>query len=282
MSPVQEPTRPGNNDNEDRMAKKILLIDDEEDVLQMLTATLKTRNFDVITAGAGDIGLELAEQERPDLIISDLMMPRVSGLEFLKRMRRNAKIRATPVIIISAIGASDRPPEYWVRTLRVDDYIQKPFDPLDLLGRVEYILRRNDYVSSRAETPDEALREADTAIPVDLVDATPEEVVRAFVESWNRQDFATEFNCMAEEMLGNTEIQEYVGRRRQMFMQEAEHGRRQKVAGVHEEKTSINVAKVVIDREETVAGDVTRRRETYTLKKTHKGWKILQCRSAKA
>lgn len=264
------------------MAKKILLIDDEEDVLQMLTATLKTRNFDVITAGAGDIGLELAEQERPDLIISDLMMPRVSGLEFLKRMRRNAKIRATPVIIISAIGASDRPPEYWVRTLGVDDYIQKPFDPLDLLGRVEYILRRNDYVSSRAETPDEALREADTAIPVDLVDATPEEVVRAFVESWNRQDFATEFNCMAEEMLGNTEIQEYVGRRRQMFMQEAEHGRRQKVAEVHEEKTSINVAKVVIDREETVAGDVTRRRETYTLKKTHKGWKILQCRSAKA
>lgn len=264
------------------MQKKILLIDDEEDVLQMLTATLKTRNFDVVTAGAGDVGLELAEQEKPDLIISDLMMPRVSGLEFLKRMRKNARIRDTPVIIISAIGASDRPPEYWVRTLGVDDYIQKPFDPLDLLGRVEYILRRNDYVSSRAETAEEPLREAETIAPLDLRDATPEQVVRAFVESWNRQDFATEFNCMSDEMLGRTEQHEYVSRRRQMYAQEDGRHRQQRVLEVHEQKTSVNVAKVVIDREERVNGDVTQRRETYTLKKTHNGWKILQCRSTRA
>lgn len=247
----------------------------------MLKATLMTRNYEILTAGAGDEGLEIAERERPDLILCDLMMPRVSGLEFLKRMRKSQKIRDTPIIIISAIGASDRPPEYWVRTLGVDDYLQKPFDPLDLLGRVEYIFRRRNYVSTTRSEEDSEIQENETQLPVDLTEASPVEVVRAFIESWNRQDFATEFSTMGEEMLGATELHDYVNRRRQMYFQESGSNRRQRVTNVVEEKVSLNVAKVVIDREDTVSGEVTSRRETYSLKKTHKGWKIINCRLAK-
>lgn len=249
----------------------------------MLRATLMTRNYEILTAAAGDEGLEIAEAERPDLILCDLMMPRVSGLEFLKRMRKSQKIRDTPIIIISAVGASDRPPEYWVRTLGVDDYLQKPFDPLDLLGRVEYIFRRRGYVSSTRSSETQSERDSQdvTQLPVDLTDATPTEVVRAFIESWNQQDFATEFTAMAEEMLGGTELHEYVRRRRQMYVSEKGHDRKQKVKNVVEEKISLNVAKVVVDREDIVLGDSTGRRETYTLRKTSAGWKIINCRSAK-
>ncbi|MCC5876613.1 MAG: response regulator [Candidatus Sumerlaeia bacterium] len=265
------------------MNKKILLVDDEPDVLQMLKATLMTRNYEILTASAGDEGLEIAERERPDLILCDLMMPRVSGLEFLKRMRKSQKIRDTPIIIISAIGASDRPPEYWVRTLGVDDYLQKPFDPLDLLGRVEYIFRRRNYVSTtRSEEEGTGSSELDTQLPVDLTDAPPVEVVRAFIESWNRQDFATEYSSMGEEMIGTTPLHDYVNRRRQMYFQESGNKRRQRVVNVVEEKISLNVAKVVVDREDDVSGEITARRETYSLKKTHKGWKIINCRVARS
>jgi CheY-like chemotaxis protein len=264
------------------MSKKILLIDDEPDVLEMLRATLTTRGYTILTAGAGDEGLIIAERDRPDLIISDLMMPRVSGLEFLKRMRRSETIRDTPIIIVSAIGATDRPPEYWVKTLGVDDYIQKPFDPLDLLGRVEYIFRRKGYVSANRPANADPLRAMETQFPVDLEDCAPNEVVRAFIESWNRQDFATEYNCLGEEMLGPVDEHDYVARRRGFYLNENGRSRTQKVVRVEEEKISINVARVVIDRADTTDGQVDRRRETYTLKKTHKGWKILTCRSQKA
>lgn len=267
------------------MAKKILIIDDEVDVLQIVRAVLTTKGHEVIEAHGGEEGLQKAELHKPDLIICDLMMPRVSGLEVIKRLRKNEELRQTPMIVLSALGnEEERNPDFWVRTLGVDDYVQKPFDPLDLLGRVEYIFRRSSYGTQKATAaePSKVDQDGETLMPVDLSDANPTEVVRAFVESWNRQDFATEYQAMGEEMVGQMGLHDYVGLRRQTYLEEKGQERWQRVADVIDEKVSLNVAKVVIDRENTVNGQSGKRRETYSLKKTNKGWKIIMCRSTKA
>ncbi len=271
------------------MSKRIIVIDDEPEVRQLVQATLQTKGHEVYCAAGGEEGLEEASRETPDLIICDLMMPRVSGLEVLKRLRRDEELSRVPVIIISELGDESRPPDFWIQTLGVDDYVQKPFEPLELLGRVEFIFRRDTYVSTRGTADGEnggaqplGPEGSETEMPVDLRDASPREVVEAFVESWNRQDFATEYQSMAEEMIGDMPLHQYVSRRRKTYMEEKGQGRRQQVASVEEEKVSGNVAKIVITREDVAEGNTTQRQETYTLKKTGKGWKIIGCKSTRS
>lgn len=274
--------------------KRILVIDDESEVLQVVRAALLTRAYEVETTTSGAEGLELAAQSPPDLIICDLMMPRISGLEVIKRLKANPQLAGIPVIILSALGADNRPPEFWIRTLGVDDYIQKPFDPLDILGRVEYLFRRKNYVSIRGPvragappvSPSPGVAPDDdtanqTRSPIDVEEAEPRDVVKAFVESYNDQDFATEFHCLDEEMTGGLPLHDYVSRRRQTYVDEKNNPRRQNVLSIDEEKVSLNVAKVVITRADTTNGRQNERREMYSLKRTYKGWKIIACRSVK-
>lgn len=293
------------------MTKRIVVIDDEEDVLRIIRAALITRGYAVELAPGGAEGLAAIERERPDLIICDLMMPRVSGLEVLKRLKRMPTAQGVPIVILSALGTDDRPPEFWVKMLGVDDFVQKPFDPLDLLGRVEYLFRRGGYVSARGmgtgtptnhapaappAVPPIRLPESESArplrtaptedqvatrSPIEVGEVAPSVVVKIFVEAWNRQDFATEFQCLGEEMLGGLDLRAYVERRRQTYLDEKAQARQQRVLGVEEEKISLNVAKVVIDREDTIAGAAKSRKETYSLKKTYKGWKIVAVRMVK-
>lgn len=264
------------------MTKKIVVIDDEPDVLEIVRATLNTKGYDVVTFESGQEGLAHAEANPPDLIICDLLMPRVSGLEVIKRAKKTPALQEVPMIVISALGAEDhRPPEFWTRSLGVDDFIQKPFEPLDLLGRVEFIFRRGGYLSARPggpPTPEDPGTE--TVPPVDVRSATPAEIVRTFIESWNKQDFATEFHCMDEDMIGRTDQHQYVSARRQTYVEERGHTRQQRLAQVIEEKVSLNVAKVVVDRVDNIAGTDQQRRETYTLRKTNRGWKIMNCKVA--
>ncbi|MEO8377178.1 MAG: response regulator [Candidatus Sumerlaeota bacterium] len=269
-------------------AKRILVIDDEPDVIEIVRALLSTKGHDVITAGGGEEGLALAEKERPDLIITDLMMPRVSGLEVIKQLKRNARLRTTPIVVISALGDEKQPPEFWIKSLGIEDYIPKPFDPLDFIGRIEYLFRRSGYVSSqnsefdslkkRSITPS---RDAETQIPLESNEGSPVSVVRTFVESRNRQDFAAEFNCLGEEMLGQLSMREYVSRRRTAFVNDKGSARKHEVISVGEEKISINIAKVQITRRDTTNGDSRERQEVYSLKKTHRGWKIVNYRMVK-
>ncbi len=193
---------------------------------------------------------------------------------------------------MSALGDDEeRPPEFWVKSLGVDDYVRKPFDPLDLLGRVEYLFRRNTYVSAGApqKSIDPLQGDAEyapapdheTRAPIDVRKADPETIVRSFIECWNAQDFATEYHCMDEEMTGGMAINDYVTRRRQTYMEEKGQGRIQRLVEVLEEKISINVAKIVVEREDTINGVAKSRREVYTLKKTGMGWKIIGCRSVR-
>ncbi|MCC6545619.1 response regulator [Candidatus Sumerlaeota bacterium] len=269
-------------------AKRILVIDDEQDVIEIVRALLSTKGHEVITAAGGEEGLALAESERPDLIITDLMMPRVSGLEVIKQLKKNARLRTTPIVVISALGDEKRPPDFWVKSLGVEDYVPKPFDPLDFIGRIEYLFRRNSYVSSQVSDFDSARRrpatpasDLETQIPFDAADASPSMVVRTFVESWNKQDFPAEYHCLGEEMLGQLSMREYVSRRRTAFVNDKGFARRHEMLSVDEEKISLNIAKVGITRRDTTNNQSKERKEVYSLKKTNRGWKIVSYRAVK-
>ncbi|MDX2175611.1 MAG: response regulator [Candidatus Sumerlaeia bacterium] len=267
------------------MNRRILCIDDEQEVLDVLRACLKTKGYSVVPALGGEAGLALAEQGRWDLITLDLMMPRMSGLEVLKRLKASPTASTIPVIVVSAVGADNsRPPEFWARGLGVAEFVQKPFDPFDLLGKVEYVFRSHDYGSGSellavGKPQDPAYESADSTS--DLRHASPEQVVRAFVESWNDQDFATEYECLSDEMQGGLVKTEYVDRRFAAYQGEAGHRHSHHVREVVLADESANLAKVQIAREDLVDGQSRKRQETYVLKKTHRGWKIVSVRVAR-
>ncbi len=116
---------------------RILAVDDEERILNFLTSKLKASGYEVLTASNGLEGLEQAQAQEPDLVVLDLLMPKVDGLEMLKELR---SFSAVPVIILTAKGTdADR-----IKGLQLgaDDYLPKPFNPDELVARIEAIKRR--------------------------------------------------------------------------------------------------------------------------------------------
>jgi two-component system KDP operon response regulator KdpE len=116
---------------------RILVVDDEERIVHFLATKLKASGYEVLTAGDGVKGLEQVQAQEPDLIVLDLLMPRMSGLEMLKELRSFSTV---PVIILTAKGAdADR-----IKGLHLgaDDYLPKPFNPDELVARIEAIRRR--------------------------------------------------------------------------------------------------------------------------------------------
>ncbi len=267
------------------MPRRILVVDDEPDVLHIIQTILKSKGYDVAGVTDGSAGLAEAKRNRPDLIVCDLMMPGMSGLEFIRTLRKDPDIRTIPIIALSALGStSDKSEEFWKRGLNADDFLSKPFDPLDLLGRVEYLFRRRNYLStqdeSAAEVPPEANGDKATEEDrLDLSQATPKQVVRAFVEAWNTQDFRVEFRCLAEEMTGGLSEQQYVARRRQCYLDENGASRTQRISAVLEDITSHNASKVVCEREDLVNDRKRLRKETYVLRRGARGWQIVSMRS---
>jgi DNA-binding response OmpR family regulator len=266
---------------EELTAKKIVIIDDEHDVVNIIKATLKSKGYITFAAYNGEDGLKLIKQENPDLIIVDLRMPVMSGMEVCKRIRKEPKYSNLPIIVTSAIGKdSGKSEEFWKNGLKCDDFISKPFDPLDLLGRVEFIFRRGEYISTKegaTEAPDSAKQS-----PSDLSNATPKQVVKTFIEAWNEQDFATEYNCLAQEMQGNISLKDYMTRRKQFYLDSEGKRRSQKLVKVLETTQSHNAAKVVCVREDTLDSLSKQKQETYVLRKTDSGWKIISVRSKPA
>lgn len=265
------------------MAKQILVVDDEPDVLQIIQTILMSKGYDVHGCTDGATGLEEARRIAPDLIVCDLMMPGMSGLEFIRNVRKDQQIRRTPIIALSALGQnSDKSEDFWKRGLNADDFLSKPFDPLDLLGRVEYLFRRRDYVSTQDESlgiGGEEGRNGEKAPAVNLAEASPRQIVRLFVESWNQQDFQTEFRCLAEEMTGGLNEAQYMARRRQCYFDEQGAQRQQRIVNYLEDSTSHNASKVVCEREDEISGRKKARKETYVLRKGADGWRIVSMRS---
>ena len=116
----------------------ILVVDDEPAIVRLVRAKLQSDGYAVITADRGAKALDLVDDERPDLVILDLMMPEMDGFETLRKMRR---FNSSPVIMLTARGSdTDK-----LRGFQsgVDDYITKPFNPDELSARVAAVLRRS-------------------------------------------------------------------------------------------------------------------------------------------
>src|SRR2546430_14745296 len=117
--------------------KKILIIEDEATIAQLIRLYLEQANYQVLTAGDGVAGLELHARERPDLVILDLMLPVMDGMEVCRRIRAWAN---TPILMLTARqGEEDRIAGL---DLGADDYLVKPFSPREVVSRVKAILRR--------------------------------------------------------------------------------------------------------------------------------------------
>jgi DNA-binding response OmpR family regulator len=137
------------------MSKTILVVDDEERLTSLVKAYLMQEGFRVATARNGREALFIARQEKPDLIVLDLMMPEMDGYEF---MRLHRKERETPIILLTArVEDSDK---VLGLELGADDYVTKPFSPRELTARVRAVLRR---AGQAAPEPD-LLRAADVTL----------------------------------------------------------------------------------------------------------------------
>lgn len=117
---------------------KILVVDDEVYILHILDFSLGAEGFEVLTANNGELAVERAKQERPDLIVLDIMMPVLDGYETLKRLKGDSHTKDIPVILLTAKGRDvDKRMGFEVGAT---DYIVKPFSPSRLIERISEII----------------------------------------------------------------------------------------------------------------------------------------------
>lgn len=121
--------------------EKILVVEDHEDTRDLLEYNLSSSGFEVRLAADGHDGLAMAQEFAPDLVILDLMLPGMDGLEICRRLKKNPKTAGTPVIMLTAKGEEvDR---IVGLELGADDYVVKPFSPRELTLRIRAVLRRS-------------------------------------------------------------------------------------------------------------------------------------------
>jgi two-component system phosphate regulon response regulator PhoB len=125
----------------------ILVVDDERDLVELMTVNLEAAGYRVIAAHSGDEGLAKASEHLPNLVILDLMMPGLSGIEVARRLRANPRTTSVPIIMLTARAAEAD--QIVGLSVGADDYITKPFSFKLLKARVEAILRRASGKSSR-------------------------------------------------------------------------------------------------------------------------------------
>ncbi|MBK8919934.1 MAG: response regulator transcription factor [Saprospirales bacterium] len=131
-------------------AKKILIVDDEPDILEFLQYNLRKEGYEVVSASDGKMALQVAEREKPDLIVLDIMMPELDGVETCRQLREKKEFADIPIAFLTA-----RDEDFsQITALDVggDDYITKPIKPRVLMSRINALLRR----VGRQEENDEA------------------------------------------------------------------------------------------------------------------------------
>ncbi len=124
------------------MPQKILVVDDEKDIVELLRYNLSQAGFEVREASDGRSALEAAKSRNPDLIILDVMLPDLSGTEVCRILRKDERTRTTPILMLTV--KSEEAEKVAAFELGADDYVTKPFSPREVVLRVRAILRRLD------------------------------------------------------------------------------------------------------------------------------------------
>jgi DNA-binding response OmpR family regulator len=146
--------------------KTVLTIDDEKDLIELVRYNLEKEGFQVRGALDGETGLAIALQEKPDVVLVDLMLPGIDGLEVCRRLRADSRTAGIPLIMLTAkSGESDRVVGL---ELGADDYVTKPFSPRELTARVRALLRRMEGYRE----PPALLRRADLVIDLERREVT--------------------------------------------------------------------------------------------------------------
>ena len=130
--------------------KKILIVEDERDILQLVKLYLEKEGFRTITATTGTEGLNSAKQDKPDLIVLDLMLPEIDGLEVCKRLRSAPETAMLPIIMLTA--KAEESDQVIGLELGADDYVMKPFSPKAFVARVKALFRRLDRSRQEGQT----------------------------------------------------------------------------------------------------------------------------------
>ncbi|MBU1697466.1 MAG: response regulator transcription factor [Proteobacteria bacterium] len=143
------------------MAKEtILIVDDEEDIIELIKYNLKNEGYSILTALTGEQAIKIAKQSQPDLMVLDLMLPGIDGLEVTKYLKNNEQTRDMPIVMLTAKGE-----ESDIVTgleLGANDYISKPFSPKVLVARIRAIFRRRR--NNTMDTPGSIKQEGDMTI----------------------------------------------------------------------------------------------------------------------
>jgi two-component system alkaline phosphatase synthesis response regulator PhoP len=142
---------------ETAVVRKILVVDDEEILVETITYNLEQSGYQVLTASNGMSALEIARQETPDLIVLDIMLPGMDGLEVCRQLRREKHTSTVPIIMLTA--KADEIDKVVGLEVGADDYVTKPFGRRELLARIRALLRRVDYPLELEDRP----RTADTS-----------------------------------------------------------------------------------------------------------------------
>jgi two-component system response regulator VicR len=116
----------------------VLVVDDEPNIVEVVGAYLQREGFSVVTAGDGETALRMVSERSPDLIVLDVMIPRIDGLEVCRRVRANHN---TPIIMLTARG--EETDKLVGLGIGADDYLTKPFSPRELVARIKAVLRRS-------------------------------------------------------------------------------------------------------------------------------------------
>ena len=121
------------------MPKKILFIEDETDLVLMVRTRLEANGFKMVSAGDGEAGLKMADEEKPDLILLDLQIPKIHGFEVCKRLKQDPKTRGVPVMIFTVSAGPNL--EDRCRAVGAEACLRKPFEASHLLATMKELLR---------------------------------------------------------------------------------------------------------------------------------------------
>src|SRR5512142_2954798 len=141
---------------------KILVVDDEPSITNLVSAYLKPEGYEVYTAADGNAGLKAARAHKPDILVLDVMLPGIDGIELLSRLRRESD-----VYVIMLTARTEETDKIVGLSMGADDYVSKPFSPRELVARVKALLRRPRQpagLSGRLDEAEPAIRFGDLCI----------------------------------------------------------------------------------------------------------------------